>query len=330
MLLPQACGIYAQTEMFGTARATGDTVAFVHMKFLEAIEIFNSFRKLKVKEINGYDKDLRSFAIYVHDKDIEDVLDTEIIQWLNYHRLMGYKSSSLIKKEEALIQFFKLFKRKGFDVIDPYLIPISPKEFVAPRICIESDYLKMLTAINDGKNNFSEIRNRAILNLMWNTGIRIGECVALNLSDIDTERRLVKIKTEKSRGVRPFRVLPYNIFDNLAEKSLNRWLEKRKEVCKRVELEEPDILFFGIKCGKTKGKRVDAGALGEIFRKISHRAKIEIVNPHSFRHHFGNELAKRGFNNSIISEALGHSSLNSSYRYTQLENSDLTNVLQGK
>jgi integrase/recombinase XerC len=299
------------------------------MKFLEAIEIFNSFRRLKVKEINGYDKDLRSFAIYVHDKSIEEISDIDIIEWLEYHKLMGYKFSSLIKKEEALIQFFKLFKRKGFDVLDPYLIPITPKEFVAPRICIELDYLKLLSAIKEKTNSFSEIRNRAMINLIWNTGMRIGECVALNVSDLDLERKLVKIKTEKSRGVRPFRVLPYNIFDNRAEKSLDCWIERREQLIKTIPLDEPDTLFFGVKCGKTRGKRLLASCVGEIFRKISHRAKIEIVNPHSFRHHFGNELARKGFNNSIISEAMGHSSLNSSYRYTQLENSELTNTLRG-
>jgi site-specific recombinase XerD len=155
----------------------------------------------------------------------------------------------------------------------------------------------------------------------------------LNVADLDMQNHLVKVKTEKSKGVRPFRVLPYDIFDQQAVEALPMWLEKRNELLQNLQLEEADTLFFGVRTTKARGRRLAINAIGEIFAKYSNRAGMtveEYVNAHSLRHHYGNELTRRHFNNSVISEAMGHSQISSSYRYTQLESGDLTETLRGK
>jgi len=150
--------------------------------------------------------------------------------------------------------------------------------------------------------------------------------VALNVGDVDQKGRAIVIKTEKSRGMRPFRKIPYG---SESAVSLRKWMKKRADIAKTRNLPQPEALFIGLKGGRgIAGKRLAMCAAGEIFRKYSNKAGLPYVNAHSLRHHFGTDMAKRGFNNSLISEALGHSQLSSSFQYTQIQNEDLEVALR--
>lgn len=308
------------------------------MNFNEAIRIFNAKRGLEVKagQINGQDRDLRNFAIFMRDCPIEDVTDEHVVEWITYYKNFGYKVGTLIKKEEALIQFFKFWERKISLSLDPFNIPLTDKEWVKPRICSEENYHKLLEVyplegkLGMGSNTFN-VRNRIIIAFLWNTGIRISELINLNVSDLNLEQRLVTIKTLKSKGVVPFRVIPYDTFDDEVIKALPIWLEAREKIIKEKPLEEPDTLFFGYKTTRPLGKRFAVNALGEIFAKTSKKAGLsvdEYVNAHSLRHHYGRSLAKLEFRDSVISQSMGHANINSSRAYTQLEPVDLVKVLR--
>lgn len=305
------------------------------MNFNEAIRIFNANRGLRVKvgQINGQDRELRNFAIFMRNCEIEKVTDEHIVEWLNLFKTMGYTTGTLIKKEEALIQFYKFWQRKGLDVVDPMLIPLTDKEYVKPRVCTIESYKALLRVCEQSTKRNYMVRNKAMITLLWNTGMRIGELVSLNVKDVDIERRLITIKTEKSKGVRPFRTIPYDILDEEAVKVLPKWLEFREKMLKEKPIEDSEALFFGYKTTRIYGRRFTGQSLGEIFSRTSKEAGLaveEYVNPHSMRHHFGHALAIKGVNNSVISEAMGHSAISSSFRYTQLESGDLTEVLRRK
>lgn len=300
------------------------------MRLSEAIPKFNENRKLRVKEINGYDLDLRQLCIFLRDCDIEDVAIEHINEWLNRHRLLGFETSTIIKKELALRKFFEYFKKQGYDVLDFSLIPLSKREFVIPRVADEQNYRKLLSVIPEKSNYYFDIRNKCILNIIWETGMRLGECVSLNVSDLDFKERAIIIRTEKSRGMRPFRKIPWR---GETDCSLPLWLRAREKTIENIELEDPEALFIAIKGGfkgkGARGKRLAKCAAGEVFRKLSNKAGLPYyVNAHSFRHHMGHEMAKRGLPNSIISEALGHSSLASSFQYSFINSVDLIKQLR--
>ena len=209
--------------------------------------------------------------------------------------------------------------------MDPYIIPMSKPKFVMPRVCDEKSYRKLIAVIPKDTKAYFHIRNLCLINMVWETGARLGEITALNVSDLDFEKKEVTIKTEKSRGVYPFRKIPWG---KETEQSLPRWIKRRAHIVLDVEIEEPDALFFGLK--QTGGKRLATASAGEIFRKYSNKAGLPIINAHSLRHHFGHSLSERKLNNSVISAALGHSSLQSSYRYTMLNSRELSRVLKRK
>lgn len=312
--------------------ARGRTLAFVYMNFNDAIKVFNANRALRVKagSINGQDKDLRNFAIFMRNCRIEDVTDEHVVEWITLFKTMGYTNNTLIRKEESLIQFYKFWEKKGLDVLRPDLIPLTDKEYTKPRVCTQENYDKLLDVYPIGTDSF-KIRNRAMLALMWNTGMRAGELLALNVGDLNMEKKLITIKTEKSKGVRPFRTLPYDTFDSKAVEVLPMWLEIREKIIKAKPVDDPNALFMAYKTTKVRGNRLTNQSLGEIFAKTSKKAGLEVedyINPHSLRHHFGHALAKMKMPNSVISESMGHSSLNSSLRYTQLDSADLIKMLR--
>jgi len=280
------------------------------MKLYDAIKQFNQWRALKVKRIDGYDLDLRQFCIFVGNKDIEDIDINEIVKWLGWYKYLGFQTWTVLKKALALRKFFEYYGRLKYDVIDYWLIPMPRKEFTMPRVCTEKSYKQLLSVIPRNTTAYYHLRNRCFINLVWDTGARLGEIIALNIGDIDLEDSSIIIKTEKSRGMRPFRKIPFSQDTKIAMK---KWLKRRAEIAQERNLPEPEALFIGLKGGYgIKGKRLAISAGGEIFRKYSNKAGLPYINAHSLRHHFGSDLAKRGFNNSLISEALGHSQLASS------------------
>ncbi len=103
------------------------------------------------------------------------------------------------------------------------------------------------------------------------------------------------------------------------------WLEVRKNINKKIVFKEKDALFVGIRGWQT-GRRITNSAVAIMLRKLSRKADIETLNAHSLRHRRGHELNETGANNSTISGVLGHSSLASSYVYTQMNSSELKNA----
>ena len=100
---------------------------------------------------------------------------------------------------------------------------------------------------------------------------------------------------------------------------LMRWIKALKECHGKIKNCDPKPLFIGL-ASSSSGKRIDKKGVEEMLRRLSHAAGLEVVaNPHSFRHAFGRDLAKKGANNSIISSLMGHAHVDSSYVYTVMD-----------
>jgi integrase/recombinase XerC len=208
------------------------------------------------------------------------------------------------------------------------LIPVPRKIFKFPRVATEDQYERLLGAVKDegkcGEITYA-VRDKAVIMLIHDTGARNGEIASLDMDDIDLGRKSARIKTEKSRGEVPYREI---FWSNETNEQLKKWVAVREKFLVKMELEEPKAVFFGIKAGSgasnysAKGKRLQVNYVSELFRKYSNRANLPIINPHSFRHLFGRDLAKKKANNFVISSMMGHARVQSSYPYTMLFGKD--------
>lgn len=275
---------------------------------------------VKNTTVKGYDLILRQFAVFLRDSDIENVQLSDVMEWFGLMRSLGWDHNSFIPRAMALRKFFEFYEHQGVKVVDPWLIPIPNKEYKMSRVASEENYKKLLLSIPEATNDPRHIRNKAFINLLWDTGARNEEICSLDVGDLDLERKRAIIKTEKSRGVRPVREI---FWTGNTSGNIKRWIEKRKNLVEKIShIEDKEALFISV-CNQRIGRRMTNRGICEMLRKYSNRAGLPYMNAHSFRHRMGHHIIKSGGSNSDVANILGHSSLQSSFVYTQMNNIEL-------
>lgn len=295
-----------------------------NLRLSEAISKFTKWRSFKVKKgtVTGYDLILRQFCLYVRNCEIEHIRLDDVTNWFILLRELEWKQNSFIPKAQALRKFFEFYKLQGFRVLEPELIPMPDKEYNIPRVATEDNYRKLLAAIPNNRDP-RHIRNKAILMLLWDTGARNGEILALNPDDLNlTEMRAV-IKTEKSKGRRPLREIFWTQETNDA---IKKWIDCRNNL-KRKQMKHMDESLFPCICSSRavsiNGRRLSIKGVGEMLRRYSNRAGIPYMNAHSFRHHMGHDIIRQGGSAADVMNILGHSTLASSSIYTMMTGNEL-------
>lgn len=294
------------------------------MRFLEAINQFSSWRTFSVKPgtVRGYDRELRNFCLFLRNPEVERITITDVMEYLNGMRQLGWDENTFVPKGMALRKFFEFCGQQGLRVLEASLIPVPPKTYRIPRVADEQAYRKLLGVI-PRNNDPRHIRNLAIVNFLWDTGARNGEIVSLNVGDVDCKSMRTLIATEKSRGRRPFREIFWTRETN---DNLGRWLTKREELKQRMTFHDPEALFLSI-CSsgvhRRSGWRFNQKGILEMLRRYANKAKIPYLNAHSFRHHLGHHIIERGGSASDVMNILGHASLLSSSIYTMMTDREL-------
>lgn len=287
------------------------------MLLSDAIQRFYKWKALDVigKTINRYEDELRQFCVYMRNCHIEQITIDDVANFFDMLRALNYRQNSFTTKSIALRKFFDFFHRQGLPVLDPNLIPVAKREYVNARIATEEEYQKLLQVI-PRCNDKRHIRNKSMVTMLWDTGMRAGELLSLDVRDVDMEKMKAVIKTEKAqKSIKPIREVFWTRTTNDA---LHHWITYRG-------VKKDNALYVAVSNSQA-GHRLTLSALGIMLRHYSTRAKIPYLNAHSFRHHFGLDLAMKNANNSMISNLMGHQSLSSSFRYTQMNDQDLEQV----
>lgn len=291
------------------------------MLLSEAIEEYLKWKAHMRKKATArnYSFALRQFGVFVRNKELEEIKVKDVTEWFDLMQTLGWSHNSFIPMTMALRGMFQYYRAQGYSVLNELLLAIPHKEYQTPRIVTPAAFQKLLGTITD---DVADVRDRAIMYILWSTGMRNGELCSLNLSDINPDWRGATIRTEKSQGRKPFRPV---FWPDETARYVKEWVVMRNEFTKDFRFLDPDALFIGIG-GPRAGKRTTIAGVMVMLANRSHAAGIPVVNAHSFRHRIGHTLAERGINNSSISGILGHSSLSSSYRYTDLSAPELEKV----
>ncbi|MCS7231142.1 MAG: tyrosine recombinase [Elusimicrobiota bacterium] len=255
--------------------------------------------------IISYITDLQEFFQYLSTdlniKSINSVNRTIIRSFISYLQYMGYKKSSIIRKINAIRNFFKFLIFKKYIMSDPtlYLSSIK-KEKNLPNFLTKEEINKLFDLIEP--KDFFTARDRALFELLYSSGVRISELSQLDEDYIDMENGLIKVKGKGNRE----RVIPVG---DIALKYIKKYLEyKYKNGFKNKEL-------FVNKFGK----RISVRGIRKIIMKWIKKASIyKKVSPHTFRHTFATHLLDAGCDLRSIQEMLGHKSLSTTNIYTHI------------
>jgi len=212
----------------------------------------------------------------------------------------GVKKVSAARKLASLRTFFKYLCREGVLERNPARALLSPRlERKIPGHLEETEVAALVEVPGDAP---AALRGRAILELLYGTGIRCAELVGLDLPDIDREGRTVRVLGKGSKE----RIVP---FGKTAGAALDRYLEVRQRAAPRTA-----ALFINARGGRLTDRWIRR-IVSERVRQVAIERRL---SPHSLRHSFATHLLERGADLRAIQELLGHASLKTTQRYTHV------------
>jgi integrase/recombinase XerC len=223
------------------------------------------------------------------------------------------KKSSIGRKLAALKGFFRYLVATRVIEKDPLLLIHSPKqEKPLPNFLSVDDVFRLLDSLKVGRS--LDVRDRAILEVFYSTGIRVSELVGFNWSDVDFQLGIIRVVGKGSKE----RIVP------IGELALQTLRDYGQEVRKKWHLpctgENPVFL-------NNRGARITTRSVARIVEKHLQEAGIAVrMGPHGLRHSFATHLLNGGADLRVIQELLGHASLSTTQRYTHLNLDQLTAV----
>jgi integrase/recombinase XerC len=299
------------------------------MKLFEGIREFVALKSMmgarSRKTAVRYESSLRIFCLCMQDPLIEDIELSHIIWYLQELDRLGWKPNGINLIGLALRKFFEFCHLRKYPVaFNETLIPLKEKTFSIPRVTSQQTFQKLIDQIPFDSDEPHHIRNRAILMMLWDTGVRTGELMSLDIADLDLGNMTALIKTEKSRGRRPLRQI---FWTKETHECLSKWLNKLDYLKRQFDFCDSGAAFVTIAKSPQlpiRGGRMNPRGVAEVMRVLSNQAGLPIVaNAHGIRHAMGRDVIRTLKSNSAVSNILGHSSLESSYVYTMLFGNDL-------
>jgi integrase/recombinase XerC len=255
----------------------------------------------------SYRTDLTQFAAFLKERgfSLRGADPVLLRSYLVHLHEQKQKKSSISRKLAALRSFFQFCLRKGWVEDNPAKVVATPKQDRPAASFLSEREMETFLDL-PGSGDVLDLRDKAILELFYATGIRLAELVGLNLEDAGLEERLVKVRGKGKKE----RLVP---FGRQAEASLRAYLRRRSELLEKNPGESAVFLNY-------RGARLTPRSVERIVDKRLRRAALlRRISPHSLRHSFASHLLGRGADLRAIQELLGHESLATTQKYTHLD-----------
>lgn len=264
-------------------------------------------RGLSPHTVRAYGVDVRSLLMYaVHDGVTgPGALDIRILRgWLGCLAAAGHARSTVARRAAAGRAFTAYATRQGWLGNDPGLLLATPKATRPLPGTLRHDEVTAVLA-DDGDHSPTGLRDRAVLELLYATGVRVGEMCGLDIDQVDGDRRVVRVHGKGGRE----RSVPMG---EPAERQVLAWLRDGRPYL-AVEHSGP-ALFLGV-----RGRRIDPRTVRRIVhRRLGELEHASATGPHGLRHTAATHLLEGGADLRSVQEYLGHSSLSTTQIYTHV------------
>ena len=285
-------------------------------KEIEDYENYLTFeRRMAKNTTSSYIRDLEHYATYLEEErkvfTVDDISKSDIEAYLEYLNKNNYTTTSLARKLTAIKNFHKYLLAINRLPVDNALTIERPKLRKSLPNVLTVDEVDRLLNINTSTP--FDYRNKAMLELLYGTGLRISEMLDLKLTDVDFENCVVRCFGKGSKE----RIVPIGeyIIDSLTDylnNGRNVLLNKKKI---------SDYLFLN-----SRGDRISRFSFFKILKKLLREKDIKKdVSPHSLRHSFATHMLENGADLRSIQELLGHSDIATTRIYTHITNKKVEN-----
>lgn len=272
--------------------------------------------------ISSYQRDLDLYFefLVLNDYDFQNV-NTKIIREFMESRLInddsnGDSKRTLHRRIACLRTFYNFLYSKNLVKSNPFLsIRMKNETNKLPRVLTE-EQVDLLFSMNKKRTDEMMIRDQAIMEVLYSSGIRCSELINIKITDIDVRTRTIRVygKNMKER---------YVPFSEDAKNSIMEYSKSLRKVLleKSTKLESKKLLFLN-----SKGDALTSRGLEYILTTIEKKSVLNFgfsLHPHVFRHTFATRLLDRGADIKIIQELLGHESINTTQIYTHVSKESL-------
>ena len=284
------------------------------------LKYLSAERNVSPNTKRAYKQDIKQFLTYLArgNKNLQQLTHKDLRRYLAYLQLR-YSRKSVTRKLASIRTFLKYLMREGDIETNPAIFISSPKlDRKLPRVLKTEAVSKLLAA--PCSNSPFDIRDKALLEVLYGTGIRVSELVGLNIESIDANRREIRVLGKGNKE----RIIPVNI--NALEAIAKYLSSPRDKLLNqgrlKQALKDKEALFLN-----KNGTRLSKVGVRAILSKCARKAGIEgAISPHAIRHSFATHLLEAGADLRVVQELLGHADLSSTQIYTHLSRGKLKEI----
>lgn len=291
-------------------------------------EIFRSYihfleleKNLSENTILSYKNDIKNYINYLSEKNISNpdkISENDVREFVRQLSDLLLSPKTISQNISAIRSFHKFLVNDGYAILNPtenLSLPKLPKNL--PEVLTYNEIEKILNSINTGNPN--GIRDRAIIETLYATGVRVSELITLKQQDINFELGIVRVYGKGSKE----RVVPIG---SAAISWIKRYQKEARiffiDNQRRLNYRSTDILFLNV-----RGKPLTRMAIWLIVSKYTRAAGIDkVVHPHTFRHSFATHLLEGGANLRAVQEMLGHTDISTTEIYTHIDRKYLIEI----
>ena len=276
----------------------------------EYLVFVSQVKNLSENTTKSYERDLKKLYLFLEKLNVTNYLDIKeetCSAWIGDLYSQNNKPKSIQRHLSSAKGFFRFLKKNNLIGSSPFELVTAPKSSnTLPDVLSPEDVEQLL---NFKPSNTIEIRDMAIVELMYSSGLRVSETVNINISDFEENMSFLRVIGKGSKT----RLVPMGRF---AINAINNWLNERGKISNNT-----DALFLN-----SKGSRLSVRSIQLRLKKMAIKQGLPPVHPHMLRHSFATHMLESSGDLRTIQELLGHSSLSTTQIYTKLDYQHLAKI----
>jgi len=285
-------------------------------EFLTWLEVERGY---SAHTINSYRRDLREFTAFLNSEAVVATIGLDQVRGYVYSLRHGNKSKTVARKISALRSFFKYLRRCGIIEDNPAAAVSMPKLGKHMPVFLSVDEVYGLLAAPTEQDRF-HCRDRAILEWLYSTGMRVAELVDLDREQLDLTAGLVRVRGKGNKE----RLIPVGA---PAIEALQVYMTNERQLLLTASLVQGRQVASEAIFLNNRGGRLTTRSVERLVSMYAQRAGIALrVTPHALRHSFATHMLEMGADLRAVQELLGHVSLSTTQKYTHLNVDHLMEV----
>ena len=276
----------------------------------EYLVFVSQVKNLSENTTKSYQRDLKKLCLFLESLKITDYTDVSMdicSAWIGDLFSQNNNPRSIQRHLSSAKGFFRFLKKNNLIAASPFELVTAPKSASnLPEVLTPEDVEQLL---NFKPSSLIEIRDLAIVEMMYSSGLRVSETVNINVSDFEEGMSFLRVLGKGSKT----RLVPIGRF---AISAINNWLSERDKIVSNT-----DALFLN-----SKGTRLTIRSVQLRLKKMALKQGLPPIHPHMLRHSFATHMLESSGDLRTIQELLGHSSLSTTQIYTKLDYQHLAKI----